>query len=197
MGEDTKGTQDTPTRRAVDVVEALEEIAEDTLHLMERTGAIDTRLGTMADQVGRMVQLLEERLTADARAVDQLRRDLLGERREQSARQSFDAVVPAVDALRAMHDGLDPACDERMRIQVAGVIGLLGGLLQRLGFVEFSAQPGEAFDPSRMLCLGNTDGPAGRVVAAIQPGFLAHDAVARPAGVLVGTPAPSTTGPRG
>jgi len=183
-----------PDRSRFDMAEAIEEIAEDTLHLMERVGAIDTRLGGLAEQVGRMVQLLEERLTVDARAVDQLRRDLLGERRAQSARQSFDTVAPAIDALRVMHDGLDPLADERTRVQVAGVLGVLRGLLQRLGFVEFAAEPGLAFDPARMERLGEADGPAGRVVATVQPGYLVHDAVARPAGVLVGRSAPESAG---
>src|SRR5262245_12414173 len=109
--------------RHPELAEAIEEIAEDTLHIMERVGALDGKVGALAEQVGRGAKLLEERLTADARAVDQLRRDLLGERRTQSARQAFDAVTPAIDALHAMREGLDPASDERMRIQLAGVLG--------------------------------------------------------------------------
>lgn len=194
MGDNPGTAPAPPDRPTPDLAEAIEEIAEDTLHLMERVGTVDARLSGLAEQVGRIAHLLEERLTADARAVDQLRRDLLGERRAQSARHSFDTVVPAIDALDAMRGGLDPAADERTRVQLAGVLGVLRGLLQRLGFVEFVAEPGQAFDPARMQCLGEADGPAGRVVATVQAGYLAHDAVARPAGVLVGRFAPESAG---
>lgn len=153
----------------------LEELAEDMLQLRERLDRLETSL--------------RESVAGLARAVSAIHRDLLSERRALAARHAFDAVLPTLDSFRLMRQGLESAgTDADIRAQLTGVILALTQLLQGLGFAEFEAEVGEKFDPARMQCAGYAEGEAGVVLAAVQPGYRAHDIVVRPAGVLIADP---------
>jgi molecular chaperone GrpE (heat shock protein) len=163
----------------------LEELADDMLRLRERLDRLDASL--------------RESVAGLARSVSAIHRDLLSERRALAARHAFDAVLPVLDSLRLMRSGLQSAgTGGDIRAQLTGVILALTQLLQGLGFAEFEAQVGEKFDPARMQCAGYAKGEVGVVLAAVQPGYRAHDIVVRPAGVLIADPrGPAAKTPKG
>ena len=170
------------------IAPVLEDLADDLLHLVKRVGAIEGRLTDMSTRVDELLQIARDQASVNARAVDAMRRDLLADRRTQAVRHAFDAVSPILDGLGAMQAALDPLSDDRLRAQLAAIMASLRSLLQGLGFVEFHAAAGEAFDPARMRVAGYAAGPADVVLASLHPGYLADGTVARPAGVLIADP---------
>jgi molecular chaperone GrpE (heat shock protein) len=128
-------------------------------------------------------------LAAQRRALTELRRDLLGDRRGFAVATVFSAVAPALDSLQVIRDSLDP--DDggaALAAQTDAVASALRNLLQSLGYVSFDATVGEPFAPQRMECLGHMEGAPGVVLAAVRPGYAAGEVIVRPAGVLVAAP---------
>jgi molecular chaperone GrpE (heat shock protein) len=164
------------------------EIAEDMLQLLGRLAAVEQRQVELLARLDEVSRLIQETTAAQARALDALRRDLLGERSALAARATFTAVVPVLDSLRTMRQGLDPSRDELAYAQTTALSSSLSGLLQTLGFRPFEPAVGETFDPGRMECLGYAPGSPGLVTASLHPGYLAGSGVVRPAGVLIAPP---------
>ncbi|HKQ91592.1 MAG TPA: nucleotide exchange factor GrpE [Blastocatellia bacterium] len=162
--------------------ELLEEITEDMLEMLRRLKNVEERL----EQVE---QLMRESSRSQAREIDALRRDLLGERKAINAMSVFNALIPTLESLRAMHTKLNHAKDVRMRAQADAVIQAMSMALRGLGFVEFQVTKGEPFDPSRMECLGFVKGEQGIVLDAVRKGYMANETIVRPAGVLIADPA--------
>jgi molecular chaperone GrpE (heat shock protein) len=126
--------------------------------------------------------------TAQRRALAELRRELLGDRRETATTSVFLAVAPALDSLEQVRAGLDGEASTALAAQTDAVASALRNLLQSLGYTRFEAAVGERFEPQRMECVGHLDGTPGVVLAAVRPGYAAGAVVVRPAGVLVAAP---------
>lgn len=159
----------------------VEEIAEDMLHVLERTAALEQGLARVADAVAAMDRGL-------VRSVDTLRRELLDDRRSASSRLAFEALAGAAAPLRTLAHALSPRRDARMLNQVAAALATLEGALQTLGYREFTPAVGEPFDPARMECVGYAPGARGVVLAVCTPGYRVGETLARPAGVLIADP---------
>ena len=125
---------------------------------------------------------------AQRRALAELRRELLGDRRELATASVFHAVAPALDSLEQVRPGLDGKASAALAAQTDAVASALRNLLQSLGYSRFDAAVGEPFEPRRMECVGHLEGVPGVVLAAIRPGYAAGEVVMRPAGVLVAAP---------
>ena len=173
------------SEQAPDFQGALEEIAEDMLDLLGRMQSFEQLQQQHLERFDRLEAAVTEGARSAGRGLSALRRDLLGERKVQSTRHAFDAVVPILDSVRGLAESLDPEQDARMSRQLRAVGSALSNLLQGLGFEAFDAVPGEPFDPQRMECLGFADGEPGIVLAAVRPGYRAAEAVLRPAGVWI------------
>lgn len=162
----------------------LEEIADDQLDLLKRVRSLEdgqSRLHASIQEVGHSS-------TATARAVHELRELLFGAQKSMAARSAFDAVVPALEEFREMLAGLDPDTDARSQAQIRGVANRLDLVLRSLGFVEFRAEPGELFDPGRMVCVGHREGEPKRVIESLRSGYCAGDVVVHPAAVIIPDP---------
>jgi molecular chaperone GrpE len=101
-------------------------------------------------------------------------------------RRALDAVPAAAletdEALKTLADGV--SLTERELLQV----------FERNGVRKIEPGPGERFDPNlhqAMFEVPNTGQPAGTVVQVMQPGWVMHDRLLRPAlvGVAKGSPA--------
>nr|MDQ3806190.1 nucleotide exchange factor GrpE [Acidobacteriota bacterium] len=170
-----------------------EEIAEDMLELLRRVKFIESAHAELLTRLERMEGALRDTSRQFALEFEALRRDLLGERKAMGALSVCHAVLPTLDSLRVMYARLHPSKDSRTRAQLDALIQTLGATLRGLGFLEFNAAQGEAFDPASMECLGFAEGQPGVVLSAARPGYRAGDAIVRPAGVVIaGPPRPHT-----
>lgn len=153
--------------------------------LLERIAKAQLEL---AARIAADAEATQAALAAQRRALTELRRDLLGDRRGLAVAAVFSAVAPALDSLRAIRDGLDPDRGAALAAQTDAVASALRNLLQSLGYVSFDATVGEPFAPQRMECLGHMEGAPSVVLAAVRPGYAAGEVIVRPAGVLVAAP---------
>jgi molecular chaperone GrpE (heat shock protein) len=167
----------------------------------------------LADVVGRLHQVLQgqawlayrldqletaiqKAARVQTRELEALRRELLGDRKGAASFAILNAVVPALEQLRAVRDRLDAGADSVVLRQLARAADVLALPLRSPGFEEFRLEPGEPFDPARMHCDGTDDGPAGLVIRTARPGYLCQKTVILPARVLVGRPGgPNTPSP--
>ena len=159
----------------------LNEIAEDMLQVLKSLKELENRQQELGARIEQMSQ-------ANARELDTLRRDLLGERKALAAISVFQAMVPWLDSLRIMHRKLHPKRDAGPRRQLQGIMDVLTMMLQGLGFEEFQVKLKEAFDPKRMECCGYAEGLPGVVLALERPGYRTQAQVVRPAGVFIANP---------
>jgi molecular chaperone GrpE (heat shock protein) len=152
----------------------------------------------LAARVTADAEAVQAALSAQRRAITELRRDLLSDRRSLAVASVFSAVAPALDSLRAVREGIDPDGGGALGLQTDAVASALRNLLQSLGYVSFEAAVGEPFAAQRMECLGHMDGEPGVVLATVRPGYAAGEVIVRPAGVLVAAPdeAPDEGGKR-
>lgn len=144
--------------------------------------------GATAEEAAAVIDVLDEQLRRALADLDNLRkrfdREVLRERAVERVRVLRE-VLPAVDDLEraVQHAEADP------RATLAGVKVVrdrLVAVLERLGFPRFE-DVGARFDPNRHEAVGvvESDGPDGRVVEAVRPGYGTSEDVLRPAGVLV------------
>jgi molecular chaperone GrpE len=169
---------------AHDAQATVEELAEDMVHVLEAIRG----LGDGQAELSTRLEELAGAHRQQAVELGTLRRDLLGDRRAHANRAAFDAIHPAIDQIRAIHDGLGDGA-AGTKLQLSAVISSLRVLLQGLGFVEFVVEVDEPFDPTRMECVAYADGEPGVVLAVVRPGFRTNGAVVRPCGVLIADPA--------
>lgn len=163
--------------------EALHELADDTLHVLQRMTAFERQLQELAAAIS----------DSDARhhqLIEQLRQDSIGARRGLVVRSLFESVVTALDSLDilARAGALDA---EALQHQVQATGSVLQALLASQGFTRFEAAAGDAFQPARMQVVGYAEGPPGVVLRNVQPGYLVNETVIRPAGVLIADPTAS------
>jgi molecular chaperone GrpE len=169
----------------------------DPPRLLERLTLVERRQAEFAAAVDALVQAVSDAAAGHRRALAALHRDLVGEQKTATAHGVFLAVVPALDSLSELCQGLGSGSSRQVRSQVDAVTSVLGNVLQALGYDTFDVQVGDAFEPERMECMGYTEGAPGRVLAVVRPGYAFGNRVARPAGVLIAAPADSNASANG
>jgi molecular chaperone GrpE len=152
--------------------------------------------GTAANGLEAEVQDLKDRLLRALAEQENIRRRA-GREREDAVRFAGSDLIgdllPTADNLRRAIDSV-PAeragADEVMRNLLAGVEATESALLrafEKHGIRRIEPKPGEAFDPHRhqaMLEVADSGQPDGTIAQVLQPGYLHHDRLLRPA--LVG-----------
>jgi len=163
--------------------------AQELIKRMEAFEAVQTAMAARLEQMEGLVR-------RDTRAVIvemmNLRNDLLGERKALSSLSVFNSVVQTMDSLTTMRTSLSGEADSALCRQVDAVIASLTLTLRGLGFIQFNVDRGETFDPLRMECTGYAQGLPGVVLDITRVGYRTEVGIARPAGVLIADPTPST-----
>jgi molecular chaperone GrpE (heat shock protein) len=163
-----------PDVSAAEAAGSFEELADDVLLL-------------------RMVRELQQVQRQQAAELYSLRRDLLEDRRAQANRSAFDAVHPAIDQIELMQATLPESESDAAR-HVSVLLSSLRMVLRRLGFVPFTVDVGDPFDPARMECVEYAEGEQGVVLAVLRAGYRADGVVVRPCGVAIAQPAAVSSG---
>lgn len=163
----------------------VEEIAQDTVELIRRMQLLEDRQNQMLTRL----EQLEPILRGVLHQGQTTHRELVGDRKALAVRSVFKEIVPVLDALEAMEAGLDEGSPVRM--QLRGVNVALRSILEHLGYEPFHPTAGDLFDPARMEFAGYADGPSGRVLSVVRPGYRARDLIIRPAAVRIAAPVAS------
>ena len=167
--------------------ESLHELADDMLDLMQRLSTTERLLQDASAASDRLASVVESHAARQARAVEQLRDELVGAHRGLIVRGLFNSMATALDSLEILTRASE-SDGQPVGTQLQATCATIRNLMQAIGFTRFDATVGARFDPERMQCFGYAEGPAGIVVQAIQPGYTAGDVVVRPAGVLIANP---------
>lgn len=115
--------------------------------------------------------------------------------RDAEAERKYSTEAITRDLLPAL-DNLDRALDaaklsgdvSALAAGVSATATQLLDILRRHGVTRIDCAPGTAFDPSRheaVMQQPTTEYAPGEIVQVLQKGFLLHDRVLRPAGVIV------------
>lgn len=166
----------------------LDELADDMLMLMKRVKSIEAQQSQLLQRLDQLDGSLGQIGAATEREFVKLRRELLGERKYIAQMSTFSAVVTSLERLRTVYEELDPRIDPVAVTQIDALIQTLATMLRALGFAEFEPEVGEAFDPTRMECVGYAAGSANRVVRCVRPGFSCGEQIVRPAAVIIASP---------
>lgn len=167
----------------------VEEIAEDMVYFMEQMKTMETLQNYLVSYIERLHQTIQESDKRHMIALENLRQELLGERKALAVRDSFNAILPTFDSLELMRDGIpDSPENVQIRAQLQAVTSSLTNIIQTLGFIEFEAELGSTFDPSFMECLGYVEGEANSVVKVKRKGYKVGNIIVRPCGVILAKP---------
>jgi molecular chaperone GrpE len=166
---------------------------------------IDTNVDNQPDQgqadAAQVAELQEKLASAEQQRQELLRtlaeyenvrkranRDLEAERKFACAKFAAD-LLPALDNLERAVEAARKAGEASTLVQgVQATQTLLLDVLKRYGITPIDAPPGEPFDPSRHQAVSMqpaANQPAHSIVQVLQPGFMIHDRVLRPAAVVV------------
>ena len=121
---------------------------------------------------------------------------------QDADRQRKYAVEPLARDLLTALDNLDRAVQAARQAGETGplaqgvtaTISLFLDILKRHGVTRVDVSPGSAFDPNvhqAVMQLPTNDYEPGTVAQVLQPGFLLHDRVLRPATVIVASAPPA------
>ena len=180
MSDETNGADGAPPERASG----------------DPSGGIEAELAETKDRLLRALAETEnvrrraqrERDDAQRYAVANFAKDLLSV--ADNLRRALESV-PDADAL-----------DERTRNLLAGVAATERELLaafERHGIKKLEPRAGDRFDHNQheaMFEVENTGQPAGSIIQVLQPGYMLHDRLLRPAMVGVAKSAPGAGEPR-
>lgn len=104
-------------------------------------------------------------------------------------------LLTALDSLDRAAQAAKQAGDTGPLAQgVAATVSLFLDVLKRYGVARVEVAPGTPFDPAvheAVMQQPTNDHPPGSVVQVLQPGFLLHDRVLRPATVVVASEPPA------
>lgn len=177
-----------PAGQATTGSDPLDELAEDMLQVLQQLGAVERQVRETAAGVADLRRAVHEGTAQQNRAIENVRAEVVGERRGMALRMVFEPVVSALESIELFARGLDPARDQAAFAQITAVAATLANLLLALGFERFDVARGDAFDPHRMQCFGYAAGPPGVVLDILQPGYATGGVVVRPARVLIADP---------
>jgi molecular chaperone GrpE len=160
--------------------------------IAERLAAVEAEL---ADAKDKLLRALAETENVRRRAQRE---------REDAARygaQNFarDMLSVGDNLRRALESAPEAGARDNVMAGVAATERELLAALERHGVRKVEPQPGERFDPNfheAMFEVEGTGRPAGTIVQVLQPGFVIHDRLLRPAMVGVAKAAPGASEPR-
>lgn len=164
----------------------MEELVQDMRHLIEGFNTIVKRFDQFEEKIQHSEQIAEKFLKGIAREVDQIRDQLLSERKAFVNRSVFTTILPAIESLEISQKNIDDKKDSIAYQQIKGVLDLLKTILQTIGYTPFSIEPGEEFNTSCMECAGYAEGEQGIVIKMERPGYKIGETVAKPCSVIVG-----------
>lgn len=159
----------------------------------QRLGAIEAEL---ADTKDRLLRALAE--TENVRRRTQRERE---DALRYAAANFAKDLLSVADNLRRALESAPEAGDERTHNLLTGVAATERELLaafERHGIKRLDPRPGDRFDHNlheAMFEVENTGQPAGAVVQVLQPGYILHDRLLRPAMVGVAKAGPGAPEP--
>jgi molecular chaperone GrpE (heat shock protein) len=180
--------EDAPADRDHDIRAALEEITEDSLEFLRRLASLEQ---AQAEVLARLNQIEQQSVSyscAHADGLDQLRHELLADRRYLAGTGVLNAVSPWLEALRRLRSRADEDQGVDLPYQIDAVVDVVTAMLRDLGFGAFTVDIGEPFDPRRMTSAGYADGAPGIVLGVVAPGYQTGGTVVRPVQVLISPP---------
>ena len=165
-------------------------------NLADRLAAVEAEL---ADTKDKLLRALAETENVRRRA----QREREDATRYGAANFARDVLTVGDNLRRALNSAPEEeARDTVMSNLLAGVAATereLLAALERHGVKRLEPQPGERFDPNFHEAMFEVDGagrPAGSIVQVMQPGYVIHDRLLRPAMVGVAKAAPGAPEPR-
>jgi len=173
---------------SMEVDATIEELAEDMVHVLMAIRDLSQKHAELTALVETSLLELQRASRQQASELNVLHRDLVGDRRAQANRAAFNAIHPAIDQIRLIHDALGTDQDEA-KLQISAVLSLLRMVLQGLDYVEFVVEANDPFDPATMECVEYREGELGKVLDVVRPGYRANGVVVRPCGVRIADPA--------
>jgi hypothetical protein len=181
----------------------LEELADDQLQVLRQVQSLAAGQADVLARLDALSRSFQQWTSALGREVAQVRAELLSRQRGLALRDLFDGMIGPWERLRSLSDAIrqpspsrKPAVNaanlarqrEALSNQLQAVVAILGRSLRDLGFEEFTAEEGQAFDPHCMECAGYATGPTGVVLKVVKPGYRAGDITVSPVQVLIADP---------
>jgi len=177
---------------AAGIASHLDELAEDMLDLLRRIRSIEAAQENVLERLEQLDKSVRDGAFQQAREVDALRRDILGEQKSLVSLGAFNALAPILDRFRLMRGAINPKKEKQSADQFDAAIEMLSQTVRSLGYLPFMPTVGESFDPHRMTCVAFQKGPQGVVLAVERPGFVTElGSVTRPAAVVLAAPGAS------
>ncbi|MBN1894614.1 nucleotide exchange factor GrpE [bacterium] len=163
------------------------ELAEDMLGLLKMVSAIDKKLSLLTSAISTLQQTLEAFSRSIGLELTHLKENLVSDRKEFIGRSTFNAIMPAMETLKAMKKHLSDQEKDREILQNTNtLLDLLTGISQALRYTSFDVPPGSDFDPQMMECMGYEEGEDGKVVRVEQSGYKAGHVLVKPCLVILG-----------
>ncbi|HMK92790.1 MAG TPA: nucleotide exchange factor GrpE, partial [Thermoleophilia bacterium] len=100
----------------------------------------------------------------------------------------IESLLPVVDNMQRALEAAEKHEEGQLIKGVELVAGQLRSVLEGHGLDEVSAEPGVPFDPTvheAVVAQTSADHPEGVIVAVLEPGYLLHGRLLRPARVIV------------
>ena len=169
-----------------DLRELLEEAVEDNLVLQEKMQQLERMLAAANSRIIAMHETMTNAYRSHSIDLQKLREELLSERKAFLGKNTFNAIIPVLDSLIATKAQMDGAAEKLAYDKIGGVVDVLTGILQNIGYSVFTIEEGAKFDPATMECFGHETGAPGVVIRVVAPGYSAGDIVVNPCKVIVG-----------
>jgi molecular chaperone GrpE (heat shock protein) len=167
-------------------IEAVEEIQEDLMNIIEKLSEFGTILKTIVSRIDKIEEVSGINYKNHQMEIDLLRRDLLGERKTFVYQSVINRIIAVVDSLYNRKKNLSPEKDVLLFNQTAGIMDNLQNLLKSLGYESFVVSEGELFRTDNMECLGFNEGEENKVIRVERLGYKTEYNVMRPCGVIIG-----------
>ncbi len=187
---DDKAVLEAESRRARDILlkqgqrlkRVTEELGRTKLRLDDSEAKVREWEKLLGEARGTLRQQEQDRDRSRTRHTRELQ-----EARNFASERSFKELLPVLDHmdLALAHAEDDPA---RLVEGIQMILAQLVGTLRRQGLVKVQPGPGEAFDPALHEAMKNVPSDeveAGTVLDLLQPGYVLHERLLRPARVSV------------
>ena len=166
--------------------ETAEELQEDLMHIIEKLSEFGNTLKMIIPRIDKIEEVSRDNYRKHQIEIDQLRRDLLGERKTFIYQSVINNIIATVDSLHNRKRNLSPKNDLPLFNQTSGILDNLHNLLKSLGYESFIVNEGESFRTDKMECLGFDVGEDNKVLRIERLGFRTESHVMRPCGVIIG-----------
>ena len=174
-GEDTKMNQ-----------EMLEEITEDLVHILKKMAEFENRMEELFNKTEKIAETTTSNYRKHQVELDQLKRELLGERKAFIHKSVFNNLVTTIDYLYHRKCSISPDKDSSLYSLTTGMLENLQNLLKTMGYEHFVVEKDKPFKSEIMECLGFESGEENKVVSVERLGFKSENIVVRSCGVILG-----------